>query len=282
MLKQRIITALLLAATTVAAIFLLPLQFFMLVCGAVFLLGAKEWSSFVSAGKHGTLIYPFGLLLGLLLIAVPLPQIWNVELNPVLQYILAVAAVWWFFSLLLVFKYPASAKWWSNNKILKALFGLFTLIPFFWALVVLRSINYQTDPFFGAWLVMYVMLLVWGADTGAYFVGKALGKRKLAPNVSPGKTIEGFLGGLATSTLVALAALYFLEIDPGNTWIFIVISVLTALASSLGDLNESMFKREAGIKDSGNLLPGHGGILDRIDSLTAALPVFTLCFIAWL
>ncbi|MDN6550199.1 MAG: phosphatidate cytidylyltransferase, partial [Enterobacterales bacterium] len=119
----------------------------------------------------------------------------------------------------------------------------------------------------------YVMFLVWGADSGAYMFGKLFGKNKLAPKVSPGKTWEGFIGGLITSALISWGfGLYApLAVVPAT---LLVCSIVAALVSVLGDLTESMFKREAGIKDSGHLIPGHGGILDRIDSLTAAVPVF--------
>jgi len=118
-----------------------------------------------------------------------------------------------------------------------------------------------------------VLLLVLGADSGAYMFGKMFGKHKLAPKVSPGKTWEGFLGGLVTSALIAVlfATLAPLTVSTGT---LVICAIIATLASVLGDLTESMFKREAGIKDSGNLIPGHGGILDRIDSLTAAVPVF--------
>ena len=118
-------------------------------------------------------------------------------------------------------------------------------------------------------------MLVWGADTGAYFAGRAFGKRKLAPNVSPGKTIEGLLGGLALTLVIAL--LVATQTDAlknlGLGW-FLLVSLVAVVGSVFGDLAESMFKRHRGIKDSSQVLPGHGGVLDRIDSITAAVPLF--------
>ena len=124
---------------------------------------------------------------------------------------------------------------------------------------------------------MYVFGLVWCADSGAYFVGRKFGKRKLAPRVSPNKSIEGLMGGLATSAVVAVAVGYYAlphELLPQLA--FLVLSGVATLSSVLGDLFESMLKRRAGIKDSGTILPGHGGVLDRIDSLLSATPVFAL------
>ncbi len=169
--------------------------------------------------------------------------------------------------------YPASAALWRTSRPLRVLFGILTVIPFFWGMMALRQYHYDTDHFAGAWWLLFVMLLVWGADSGAYMFGRLFGKHKLAPKVSPGKTWEGFFGGLLSSAIIAwlFALLAPLSVAPGT---LIICAVIATLASVLGDLTESMFKREAGIKDSGNLIPGHGGILDRIDSLTAAVPVF--------
>jgi phosphatidate cytidylyltransferase len=123
---------------------------------------------------------------------------------------------------------------------------------------------------------MYVFGLVWGADTGAYFVGRAFGKNKLAPKVSPGKTIEGMVGGLLTTSVLIVAVAVYRDLPLIRMVAFIGLSLFTVLASVLGDLVESMVKRQAGVKDSGNIFPGHGGALDRIDSLTAAAPIFAL------
>ncbi|HNB19176.1 MAG TPA: phosphatidate cytidylyltransferase, partial [Agitococcus sp.] len=122
----------------------------------------------------------------------------------------------------------------------------------------------------------YVFCLVWGADTGAYFAGRKFGKHKLAPSVSPGKTIEGFVGGLITTSMLIVAVAIYRDLSAIRFVAFVGLSLLTVLASVLGDLLESMVKRQAGVKDSGNIFPGHGGALDRIDSLTAAAPLFAL------
>ena len=196
--------------------------------------------------------------------------------------VLFIACVWWLAALILVVTYPNSAKLWAKSVVAKFLFGICTLFPFLIGLLAIRFNNYTLDAYQGTYLLLYVFLLVWGADSGAYFFGRALGKHKLAPKVSPGKSWEGVLGGLFTSGVIAFV---FLQVTPNDvfgrtleTVSFIVVSIATVAISVLGDLAESMFKRQAGIKDSSNLIPGHGGILDRVDSLTAAIPFFATMF----
>ena len=282
-MKQRIITALILAPIAIGGIFFLPLQFFMLACAALFLLASKEWAGFVDKTASSFILYFYGALLALTLVMMPMGNIWIDGLvNPIFLTVFIVAAIWWLIASFMVFSYPKSSAIWNENKALKSLFGILTLIPFFWGMVILRSANMQHDFYFGSELLMYVFLLVWAADTGAYFVGKNFGKHKLAPKVSPGKTIEGFLGGLFSAMLIALLGTFYFSVEPDNIIFFLIASFVTTLVSALGDLTESIFKREAGLKDSSNLLPGHGGILDRIDSLTAAIPVFALFYLTWL
>ena len=282
-MKQRIITALIIAPLTIAGIFLLPLEFFMLLSAALFILASKEWSNFVSKEKSRSVLYLFAFLLGINVFNLPVEQIWvDGSVNPFIYYCLIIAAIWWCISLLLVVSYPKTTAFWTKSKIIKSLMGLCTLVPFFWGMLLLRSVNIDNEFYFGAELLMFVFALVWAADTGAYFCGKNFGKHKLAPNVSPGKTIEGFIGGLVTAMLVAFAGSFFFAVSVENILLFFVASFITTCVSALGDLNESIFKREAGLKDSGNLLPGHGGILDRIDSLTAAVPIFALLYLIWL
>ncbi|GLR08755.1 phosphatidate cytidylyltransferase [Mixta theicola] len=238
------------------------------------MLAAWEWgqlAGFTSRLQRIWLAVLCGLLLAVMLFTLP-PYQHAVQL-PQIGGSLWVALAWWIGALLLVLRYPASAGFWRHSRALRLIFGVLTIVPFFCGMVALRQYHYDVDHFAGAWWLLYVMILVWGADSGAYMFGRLFGKHKLAPKVSPGKTWEGFFGGLLTSALIAwLFGLWApLSVAPG---VLLTCSVIAALASVLGDLTESMFKREAGIKDSGHLIPGHGGILDRIDSLTAAVPVF--------
>jgi phosphatidate cytidylyltransferase len=170
----------------------------------------------------------------------------------------------------LVQGYPSSGVLWGHG-ILRLLMGTLVLIPTWVALVYVR----QQDN--GAWLVLLLMLIVALADSGGYFVGRRFGKHKLAPAVSPGKTWEGFAGGLAANCLLALLLAQSLNV---NVLIMLALAVPTSLVSVLGDLLESMVKRHAGVKDSGAILPGHGGILDRVDGITAGAPVFALALLA--
>lgn len=276
MLKLRIITALCLIPLVLSAIFLLPLPFFALFATLIFLLAGREWGRFIDNQKANVVMVSLGLILIALMAAVPIESIWSPDLHPWVSTLLCVGAGWWLVSLVLVLAYPRSAGLWRRQNWLKALFAILTLVPFFWAVLALRSYQYEQNNYFGAWLLLFVMSLVWFADTGAYFVGKTLGRHKLCPRVSPGKTIEGMLGGLVFAGLLAWTVTRLLELNGQQSSVLLIASLAAVFASVLGDLVESMFKREAGLKDSGQILPGHGGMMDRIDSLTAALPVFVV------
>lgn len=274
MLKSRLITAFILIPIVIAALFLLPPLGFAITILAICMLAAWEWGQFAGFAARSQRIWLAllcGLLLAFMLFTLPAYQ-HSVHL-PQIGGALWVSLGWWIVALLLVLSYPGSAAFWRNSRPLRLVFGLLTIVPFFWGMLALRQYHYEADHYAGAWWLLYVMFLVWGADSGAYMFGKLFGKHKLAPKVSPGKTWEGFFGGLVTSAVLSWLFSVFAPLQvPLST--LLICSITAALASVLGDLTESMFKREAGIKDSGSLIPGHGGILDRIDSLTAAVPVF--------
>ncbi|MFP1867376.1 phosphatidate cytidylyltransferase [Lonsdalea quercina] len=275
MLKYRLITALILIPAVIAALFFLPLLGFSLVTLAVCMLAAWEWgqlAGFVSYSQRIWLALLFGLLLAVMMLTIPAYQrsVHVVQVSASLWS----SVVWWCVALGMVLSYPASALAWRHSRILRLVAGMLTIIPFFWGMVTLRQMSYEANSFTGAWWLLYVMLLVWGADSGAYAFGKLFGRHKLAPKISPGKTWEGLIGGLASSALISVVFNHFVPLTSSGH-ILLICSIVAVLASVLGDLTESMFKREAGVKDSSHLIPGHGGVMDRIDSLTAAVPVFS-------
>ncbi|MDN4500935.1 phosphatidate cytidylyltransferase [Alteromonadaceae bacterium BrNp21-10] len=286
MLKQRIITALILAPLVLGAILFLPLIGFEISIALVVALGAWEWAQLAGIqNRFGKAIYS-GLLFAACVYCsylVPVKEIWyQGQLADLYRIILSAAGMWWVLSLLMIIAYPSYSIIWRNSMLIRGVFGLLTLVPTWVAIVSLRTYLYDIDPLFGASLIFYVLGIVWAADIGAFFIGIKFGKHKLRPNVSPGKTMEGLMGGVfASLAIIGFAALHY-QVDLGRMWTHILIGALTVGVSALGDLNESMFKRCVGVKDSGNLLPGHGGILDRIDSLTAAFPVFALCYVLWM
>lgn len=279
MLKQRIITALILAPLVIAGIFLLPFSFFVIALAAITLIGFWEWTQFVDTKSRLVAMVIPAMTLGLSLVIIPSDVTALSTLTDSHHGILFVGGIWWLIASTLAITYPSSAKFWSASPSLKYFFGLLTLIPFFWSILMLRAVNYIENPYHGAKLVLLVCFLVWAADTGAYFSGKRFGKTKMAPAVSPNKTIEGLVGGALLAILITWGGATLMDIPFTSLSNLFIIAIITVIASVLGDLVESMFKRVSGIKDSGNILPGHGGILDRIDSLTAALPVFALLYL---
>lgn len=273
MLKQRIVTALVLAVIFGGALFGLSPGLFTLFAALVIGIAGWEWSRL--AGVEAPLLRIACLMVAALLM-VPL-YIYGVygpggPVPDLVKPVLFVGCLWWALALLWVQGYPSSALLWGS-VIGRVLMGVVILVPAWLALVVLAHIS---D---GRWLILLVVLVVASADVGAYFTGRALGRHKLAPAVSPGKTVEGLVGGLATVLAVTGLFLYFSPDHQHHWWQWTVVVAITALVSVLGDLVESMVKRHRGVKDSGVILPGHGGLLDRIDSLSAALPVFTLLYL---
>ncbi|OHC25942.1 MAG: phosphatidate cytidylyltransferase [Pseudomonadales bacterium RIFCSPLOWO2_12_59_9] len=261
MLKQRIITALLLLPVALGGFFFLDGWQFALFIGAVVTLGGWEWAQLAGATSQPLRVAYGAVVAALLSVLYLLPQL--------APWLLLAAVVWWLVATLLVVTYPAS-KAYLHAPLSKPLIGLLILLPAWQGLMLLKQWP------LGNGLIIAVMVLVWGADIGAYFSGRAFGKRKLAPQVSPGKSWEGVFGGLLTCLLIALGVGLYRHWSGAELLLALAGTALLVMVSVVGDLTESLFKREAGIKDSSNLLPGHGGILDRIDSLTAAIPLFAL------
>jgi phosphatidate cytidylyltransferase len=283
LLKQRIITALILAPAAILAIFYLSLINFAAAMLVVMAIGAWEWGPLMGcANKRYRIAFVSvtSILIATLWYFLPLDTLWDAPKHLVdeANIVLWLAVAWWLLSAGLTFLYPRFSKFWSSHRSVRGLFGWLTLVPTWLAFMALRSSDYQVDPYHGAQLLMFLFLMVWSADVGAYFVGKSIGKHKLLPNVSPGKTLEGFLGGVVFACVMVVVAGYFIDWTMAQYRIVIPVTILITTISVLGDLNESMFKRQAGVKDSGTILPGHGGILDRIDSLTATAPIYALCY----
>ena len=258
---QRIKTALILVIIVGVALFAsnTPILFVPLLAVGV-TIAAHEWTKLMPKWQFPARFVL--LVLVLTLIALLLPISWP---------------VWWIASVIIwlmamswVTKFPDRTNWYGRRL---SLMGVVILTAAITAMFYL----WQQSP----WWLMYVFILVWCADSGAYFVGRKLGRRKMAPNVSPNKSMEGLAGGLMTGLIVVIAISIFKLHLTGMVLIaFTALSAVTILASVLGDLFESMLKRRAGVKDSGTILPGHGGVLDRIDSLLSATPIFALGF--WL
>lgn len=253
---ERIRTALVLVTIVLLCMFatksIFPMMALMLLTVAI---ASYEWARLIPNQHHK----PYAAIVSLITVGIFfIPQSW--------PYFWVASLLFWLLSLVWVKRYPEKTEWYNSTL---NIWGWVLLV----AAVVAIFALWKQSP----WWLMYVFALVWGVDSGAYFVGRKFGKNKLAPSVSPNKSIEGLLGGLLL-TIVIIVVVAFTALNLSATALanFIVLSLVTVLASVQGDLFESMVKRKAGIKDSGAILPGHGGVLDRIDSLLAAAPIFAL------
>ena len=189
-----------------------------------------------------------------------------------LMPILIITLLWWVINSFWIISFPRHTRYWHNYLAIRLVNGFFFFVPLLVALSALHQID--------STLVLLLLVLIWAADSGAYLVGRTIGKNKLLPNVSPGKTIEGAAGGALLSLGAMFIYVHFgFENAAFKQYFFYgVLSLVATFASILGDLFESLHKRVAGVKDSGILLPGHGGLFDRIDSLTASAPIFFLAY----
>lgn len=252
-MKQRVFTAVIALVALLVVLFVLPPVVVRAIIVAVLLAGAWEWSSFLEfSSTTGKLLYVV-LIAVLLAVVTFLPGLDS-------ALILKVSLLCWLGALIWTFFFPTPipvAIGWLG--------GVVVLVPLYIALLAL----YQVSP----QMLLLALVIVWVADSGAFFVGKTMGKVKLAPKISPGKTWEGVIGGLVAVVLVALA---WAQWSGTNLAVAIPFCLAVACLSIVGDLTVSMFKRTAGMKDSGTIFPGHGGLLDRIDSVAAAAPLFAL------
>lgn len=255
MLKLRVLTAVVALGALLVVLFVLPPAIAQGVFAALILAGAWEWSGFLRPEKAAVRFVYVGLIAALLVAAsVGLANEFAVGV------ILKVALAWWLIALFWVFVFPTPIP-----KLAGWICGALVLIPAYLAIMSLYSLQPA--------LLLFVLIIVWVADIGAYFTGKRFGKVKLAPKISPGKTWEGVFGGLLAVAALALIRARWLDIEIA---VLLPFCLAVAIISIIGDLTVSMFKRNAGVKDSGRLFPGHGGVLDRIDSVTAAAPLFAL------
>lgn len=266
MLKLRIISALVMVPLVIWGVLELKGGGFALAVMLVMTLCAWEWGQLVPL--HSTLqrvAYTASVIMILLLV-------WRFAGNEVfVNGLLWLTLCWWIFALFWISHPDISTVDQPRTVFVKAFAGWLLLASTWLALVVLHS-----RPDQGAYWVLFVLSLIWVADSGAFFTGRQWGRRKLAPLVSPGKTWAGVYGALAACALYALIAAQVLNLPATDIPGFLLVCLITVLFSIGGDLFESLLKRQRGVKDSGRLIPGHGGLLDRLDSLLAAAPVFVL------
>ncbi len=261
MLKQRILTALVLAVIVVWAVLELPAVGFGVALLVVILPGAWEWARLAGWNGARERLWYVAAVLALILLSWPL-----LGKSGFIGALLVAVVGAWCGALVWLRRYAGRPE--RSRPMTVAVAGLVVLAAPWAALMALRA-----D--YGPRSVVFLLLLVWAADIGAYFAGRRWGRRKLAPVISPGKTWEGALGGGLATLVLALVGAAFLKVGASGFG-FVAVCLITMGFSIAGDLFESMMKRQSGLKDSGSLLPGHGGVLDRVDSLSAAAPVFLL------
>ncbi len=266
MLSRRILTALILIPPLLAALFYLPTFWLALLFGAFIVVGALEWSALTGVrSAAGRWLYVVSLVLFGAVAVHTLAR----DLNTVVP-LLGTAVLWWLWVAVELWRHPAPEAGWLATRTGRRVSGFCTLVPAWVGLLYLHA----ADPRSPA-LLLFLLVLVWTADSAAYFFGWAFGRHKLAPLISPGKTVEGALGALGTATLLAtVCGTMIWRLEGTRLMLWLVVALAAVVFSIVGDLAESKLKRTAGVKDSGRLLPGHGGVLDRIDALTAAAPVF--------
>lgn len=267
MLKQRILTAIVLATVILSALFGLPDTLFLLLFGAIILGGAWEWTTLAEIqdkrARFAFLFIQAGIMgFGWWMVAACASYV---------SYVLVSAVLAWLVILYWLSMYERGKIKIHLSTNVRALLGLL-LLPITFLSVAFILLEFINDRL----LILLLFFLIWGADVAAYFTGRAWGKNKLAPTISPGKTWQGVAGALVMSVIIASLAWWLMNYSVELLPKLIVLALLVVALSIVGDLFESLLKRQAGLKDSSNLLPGHGGVLDRIDSMIAASPVYAL------
>jgi phosphatidate cytidylyltransferase len=271
MTKTRVIAALVLTPLAIAAILLLPTPWLMALVAVIFLVGLWEWLRLTDIDD--TLARSALLVLNLaLMVAI----VWASRTDQGFSYVLlqimvVVGVVWWLLAGLWLKHYGFASDHDTHARVFKLAAGTLAIIPAWCAIGVIHG----GQPYGHRWLFV-ALAIVWAADSGAYFAGRHYGRRKLSPRISPNKTVEGLAGGLACGLAVALAFAPLAGATLAQLPAVALVALVAVGFSVVGDLFESLLKRHVGAKDSGDLIPGHGGILDRIDGVVAALPVFAL------
>ncbi len=288
MLKQRIITATLLATLVVLAVFELPSMYFSLVIALITLLGANEWLNLTNVTSPLRRGFFFAALIGAMLFIHSwtylleaaahlldyLAEKYKFQMDDIrnqsglLEWLALPAVLFWILTMMVIRNSPQGALSLELSACKQGFIGWFVLLMSWMFLSRLRT-------FFGEEMTLYFLTLIWVADIAAFFVGKKWGTVKLSPEISPGKTVQGMYGALGSAVVCTIIICLIMGFkDPMIVADFALLSVLTVLMSIYGDLFFSVVKRRANAKDSGTLLPGHGGVLDRIDSLCAGIPLF--------
>ncbi|HHZ71353.1 MAG TPA: phosphatidate cytidylyltransferase [Methylococcaceae bacterium] len=280
MLIKRIITALVLIPAIIAAVFLLPNDYFNLFCALFILVAGWEWVS-ISGVNDRIVKIIFLVFLGLSmqamgswvdLIEYLVDELHNLdiyELSGIIDWLAIGPVLWWLFAMILIRNAGGSLLEIKIKKRFKLILGWVLLLSAWLFFTRLRAL-------YGNEMIMYFLLLIWAADIAAYFVGRKYGEMKLAPEISPGKTTAGLYGAIISALLMGVGLGFYYGFPLIIAANFVMLSMFTVLVSIYGDLFISLLKRRQGVKDSGTLLPGHGGVLDRLDSLIAAIPVFYL------
>ncbi len=272
MTSTRIIAALVMAPLAIAAILLLPTPWLVALVALVFLMGMWEW--FKLAEIDDTLSRTILLVANLLLMVL---LVWASAGSMVLfQIVTLIGAAWWCMALLWLRFFNFASDHETYARVFKLAAGTLAILPAWCALGLIHA----SEPNGHRWLLA-ALSVVWAADSGAYFAGRQFGgrwfgSRKLAPRISPNKTLEGLLGGLAAGVVAGLGFAWLAGLTLPQVPAFVLVAIAAVLFSVVGDLFESLLKRHVGAKDSGHLIPGHGGILDRLDGVLAALPIFAV------
>ncbi len=256
-----------LIAGIVAAVLVLETRWLALIFTVITVLGAYEWARLMAL-KTALAQYLYAAGIGMLLWLCWMTVLHDVA---VLRIFIMASGAWWLVATLWLSRPQLAVSDSTAALLIKACAGICTLVPSWVALLALHA---QTPH--GAYRLLFLLTLIWVADTAAYFAGKRWGRAKLAPRISPGKTRVGVYGALLAAAIYGFFASGALGMAGSSRLAFAALCIVTALFSVIGDLFESLFKRQHGVKDSGTLIPGHGGVLDRIDSLTAAAPIFVL------